>query len=185
MSEIYAPPKLITPFRHSDHRGFFAETFSRKKYEELGIDFEFVQDNHSLSHAAGTIRGLHFQIPPFAQAKLVRCGQGSIFDVAVDIRVESPTFGKWKGYKLTAENGHQFYVPIGFAHGFITLEPNSEIIYKCSNYYNQKCERSVLWSDPNIGIKWELEGQPTLNEKDRIAPLLEDFESPFIFGVNS
>ena len=185
MSNSCVTPKLITPSRHSDKRGFFAETFSRKKYEELGINFEFVQDNHSLSYSTGTIRGLHFQIPPFSQAKLVRCGKGSIFDVAVDIRLGSPNFGKWEGCELTEKNGHQFYVPIGFAHGFITLEPNSEIIYKCSDYYNPKSERSLLWSDPSIGIEWKIDGQPILNEKDKTAPLLQNFESPFIFGVNS
>ena len=127
--------KHTIPRRFSDDRGFFAETYNRKKYMELGIDIEFVQDNHSLSREVGTLRGLHFQAPPRAQAKLVRCGRGAIFDVAVDIRRGSPSFGKWEGYKLTAENGHQLYVPIGYAHGFLTLEPDSEIVYKCSDYY--------------------------------------------------
>ena len=123
--------KCIKPSRHEDHRGFFAETYNRRKYLDLGIELEFVQDNHSISKDAGTLRGLHFQSPPNAQAKLVRCGRGAIFDVAVDIRRGSPTYGEWKGYELTAENGYQLFVPVGFAHGYITLKPNSEIVYKC------------------------------------------------------
>lgn len=175
----------IKPTRHGDHRGFFAETYSRKTYLEFGIDDEFVQDNHSLSKELGTLRGLHFQAPPHVQAKLVRCGRGAIFDVAVDIRRGSPTYGKWEGYELTAENGHQLYVPIGFAHGFVTLEPNSEIVYKCSDYYAPKTEGAVLWNDPDIGIDWPIEANPILSEKDVAAPLLADFESPFVFGKNS
>ena len=121
---------LFIPERYDDLRGYFTETYSRQKYIEFGVDDEFVQDNHSLSRQVGTIRGLHFQAPPHAQAKLVRCGRGAIFDVAVDMRRGSPTYGQWEGYELTAKNGHQLYVPIGFAHGFVTLEPNSEILYK-------------------------------------------------------
>ena len=116
----------ITPQRYGDHRGYFGETYSRRRYAEMGIDVEFVQDNHWLSHAVGTLRGLHFQAPPAAQGKLVRCGHGAIFDVAVDIRRGSPTYGQWEGYELTAENGHQLYVPVGFAHGFVTLEPDPD-----------------------------------------------------------
>ena len=176
---------LIQPERHGDHRGFFAETYSRRKYSELGIEDEFVQDNHSLSREVGTLRGLHFQSPPHAQAKLVRCGRGAIFDVAVDIRLGSPTFGKWEGYELTAENGDQLYVPVGFAHGFVTLEPDSEIVYKCSDYYAPETEGAVLWNDPDIGIDWPTEAEPILSEKDAVAPLFSDLESPFIFGENS
>jgi dTDP-4-dehydrorhamnose 3,5-epimerase len=131
---------MIEPDRFGDHRGFFAETYSRRVYAELGIDVEFVQDNHSLSAAVGTVRGLHFQMPPHAQAKLVRCGRGAIFDVAVDIRKGSPTFGQSVGYELSAENGAQVFVPAGFAHGFMTLQPDSEIIYKCSDYYAPETE---------------------------------------------
>jgi len=126
---------LIKPRRFDDQRGFFSEIYSRKKYLEMGIDIEFVQDNHSMSHDVGTLRGLHFQAPPHAQGKLVRCGRGALYDVAVDIRRGSPTYGQWVGYELSAQNSHQIYVPIGFAHGFVTLEPDSEIIYKCSDYY--------------------------------------------------
>jgi len=175
----------IKPTRHGDHRGFFAETYSRRKYSEFGIDVEFVQDNHSLSREVGTLRGLHFQSPPHAQAKLVRCGRGAIFDVAVDIRRGSPTYGEWKGYELTAENGDQLYVPVGFAHGFVTLEPDSEIVYKCSDYYAPETEGAILWNDPDIGINWPTETAPILSDKDAVAPLLSDLESPFIFGENS
>ena len=176
---------LITTERHGDHRGFFAETYSRRQYAELRIDDEFVQDNHSLSREIGTLRGLHFQAPPSAQAKLVRCGRGAIFDVAVDIRRGSPTYGQWEAYELTAENGHQFYIPVGFAHGFVTLEPDSEIVYKCSDYYAPEAEGSVLWNDPDIAIEWPPDSDPILSAKDAIAPLLSDLESPFIFGENS
>lgn len=175
----------LVPRRHVDNRGFFAETFNRRKYSELGIDYEFVQDNHSLSLEVGTLRGLHFQAPPRAQAKLVRCGRGAIFDVAVDIRRGSPTYGEWEGYVLTAENGQQLFVPVGFAHGFITLEPYSEIVYKCSDYYAPETEGAVLWNDPVIGIDWLRAADPILSDKDAAAPLLADFESPFVFGENS
>ena len=177
--------KLIKPKRHGDHRGFFAETYSRAKYSELGIDDEFVQDNHSLSREVGTLRGLHFQAPPHAQAKLVRCGRGAIFDVAVDIRRGSPTYGHWKGYELTAENGEQLYIPVGFAHGFLTLGQDSEIVYKCSDYYAPETEGAVFWNDREIGIDWPSDTAPILSEKDAVAPLFSDLESPFIFGENS
>ena len=176
---------LIKPKRYGDNRGFFAETYSLLKYVELGVNVEFVQDNHSLSSEVGTLRGLHFQAPPRAQAKLVRCGRGAIFDVAVDIRRGSPTYGQWDGYELTAENGHQLFVPVGFAHGFITLEPNSEIVYKCSDYYAPEMEGAVLWNDPGIGIEWPIISAPILSDKDAAAPLLADFESPFVFGEDS
>ena len=176
---------LIKPNRHGDHRGFFAETYSRKKYLEYGIDVEFVQDNHSISKELGTLRGLHFQAPPHAQAKLVRCGRGALFDVAVDIRRGSPTYGKWESYELTAENGYQLYVPIGFAHGFMTLEQESEIVYKCSDYYAPETEKSISWKDPDIKICWPKLGKPILSKKDAVAPILENFESPFIYGHNS
>ena len=175
---------LIIPNRFDDQRGFFAETYSRQRYSKMGIGIEFVQENHSLSRDVGTLRGLHFQAPPHAQGKLVRCGRGAIFDVAVDIRRSSPTYGQWVGYELSAENGHQLYVPIGFAHGFVALVPNSEIVYKCSDYYAPETGGALRWDDPDIGIEWRLKGTPILSEKDAIAPLLKDFESPFIFGEN-
>ena len=173
----------IIPDRFTDARGYFAETYNMKRYLELGIDVEFVQDNHSLSHSVGTLRGLHFQSPPFAQGKLVRCGRGAIFDVAVDIRRGSPTFGHWLGYELTQENGHQLYVPVGFAHGFVTLQPDSEIIYKCTDYYSPKSEGAVSWN--SCGIDWPLFEPPILSDKDKAAAALNDLESPFIYGENS
>jgi dTDP-4-dehydrorhamnose 3,5-epimerase len=149
----------------------------------MGVAVDFVQDNHSLSLLAGTLRGLHFQAPPDAQGKLVRCGRGAIFDVAVDIRRGSPTYGQWQGYELTVDNGHQLYVPVGFAHGFVTLEPNSEIVYKCTDYYSPKTEGSVRWD--SCGIDWPLSVEPILSEKDAIAPVLTEFVSPFVYGENS
>ncbi|NKX42223.1 dTDP-4-dehydrorhamnose 3,5-epimerase [Rhodobacteraceae bacterium R_SAG2] len=173
--------RMLRPRRHGDHRGFFAETYNQRAYAGLGVDATFVQDNHSLSAAVGTVRGLHFQAPPHAQAKLVRCGRGAIFDVAVDIRRGSRTYGRWAGYTLSAENGAQLYIPAGFAHGFATLMPDSEIVYKCSDYYAPETEGSLRWDDPEIGIEWPLKSAPVLSEKDAHAPLLADFNSPFTF----
>lgn len=167
------------PDRFGDHRGFFAETYSQRVYNELGINERFVQDNHSLSVETGTVRGLHFQAPPAAQAKLVRCGRGAIFDVAVDIRKGSATYGKWAGYELSAENGAQLFIPAGFAHGFVTLQPSSEIIYKCSDYYAPEAEGALRWDDPAIGINWPLRGAAILSDKDAVAPMLADLNSPF------
>ena len=176
---------LIKPTRHEDERGFFSETYSRRRYKEIGIDVNFLQDNHSFSWKSGTLRGLHFQAPPDAQGKLVRCGKGAIFDVAVDIRKGSPTFGHWEGYELTEENGHQLYVPVGFAHGFVTLKPRSEIIYKCTGYYAPEAEGSIRWDDPSIGIEWPIVEKLIINKKDADAPYFNDIESPFMFGENS
>ena len=184
-ANLKEPILLITPRRFGDKRGFFAETYSSQKYAEMGVDVEFVQDNHSLSRDVGTLRGLHYQAPPHAQGKLVRCGRGAFFDVAVDIRRGSPTYGQWVGYELSADNGHQLYVPIGFAHGFMTLETDSEIVYKCSDYYAPRTEGALRWDDPDIGIEWPLKGNPILSDKDALASMLEGFESPFIFGVNA
>ena len=171
--------------RFLDSRGYFSETYSYQKYSYGGIQEIFVQDNISCSANKYTLRGLHFQAPPHAQAKLVRCGRGALFDVAVDIRRGSPTYGQWKGYELTAENGDQLYIPVGFAHGFVTLEPDSEIVYKCSDYYAPETEGAILWNDPDIGINWPTKADPILSDKDAVAPLLSELESPFIFGENS
>ena len=176
---------IIDIQRHGDLRGFFAETYTKNRYTELGVDVDFVQDNHSLSRDIGTLRGLHFQAHPHAQGKLVRCGHGAIFDVAVDIRIGSPTYGQWEGHILSNDNGRQLYIPVGFAHGFVTLKPNSEIVYKCSSYYAPETEGSVFWNDPDIGIKWPLNIKPVLSYKDQCAPFLKDFNSPFIYGINS
>ena len=159
---------LIKPTRHKDERGFFSETYSRRRYKEVGIDVDFVQDNHSFSREPGTLRGLHFQAPPNAQGKLVRCSKGAIFDVAVDIRKGSPRYGDWAGYELTEGNAHQLYVPVGFAHGFVTLHPGSEIMYKCTDYYHPESEISVKYDDPTLNIDWPLVNgeKPSLSGKD-------------------
>lgn len=171
--------KILTPARFGDARGFFSESWNRKRMEEHGIDLDFVQDNHSMSAEVGTIRGLHFQAPPAAQDKLVRCGQGALFDVAVDIRKGSPTYGAWFGIELTAENGRQLLVPKGFLHGFITRAPMTEIIYKCTDYYAPDCDGAVRWD--SCGIDWGVDGQPLLSQKDAAAPALAEFDSPFAF----
>ncbi|WP_282170641.1 dTDP-4-dehydrorhamnose 3,5-epimerase [Ruegeria atlantica] len=173
---------IIVPDRFKDGRGFFSESWNYKSMKLHGVDMQFVQDNHSLSASLGTIRGLHFQAPPFAQAKLVRCGRGRLFDVVVDIRVGSPTYGKWMGEELSFENGKQLYIPTGFLHGFVTREPNTEIVYKCSNYYSPECDGSVRFDDPDINVDWGVGSlEPVLSEKDASAPLLKGFNSPFVF----
>jgi dTDP-4-dehydrorhamnose 3,5-epimerase len=177
---------LIKPRRFGDARGWFTEVYSEQAFENLGITDRFVQDNHSLSVPAGTIRGLHFQTPPFGQAKLVRCIRGSIFDVAVDVRNGSPTYGKCVGVELSAENGHQLYIPVGFAHGFMTLAPNTEVSYKVTSGYAPQNDGGIRWDDEAIDIKWPaLPGvTPTLSEKDLKLPTLNEFDSPFIYGAH-
>jgi len=171
---------ILTPKRFGDARGFFSESWSRRVLLEHGLDYDFVQDNHSLSAKVGTVRGLHFQSPPHAQDKLVRCGRGRLFDVAVDIRKGSPTYGQWVGEELSFENGKQLLVPAGFLHGFVTREPDTEIVYKCSDYYAPDCDGALRFDDPDIGIDWALDGvEPLLSDKDAAAPLLADFDSPF------
>lgn len=172
---------VITPPRFGDDRGFFAETYSVAKLADHGVTTTFVQDNHSLSAEVGTIRGLHFQAPPHAQDKLVRCGRGRLFDVAVDIRKGSATYGKWFGIELTFENGKQLLVPAGFAHGFVTRETGTEIIYKCSDFYAPETEDALIWNDPDIGIDWGLETAPILSGKDAVAGRLKDLNTPFIY----
>ena len=183
ISKTYIPDILIlTPARFGDSRGFFAESWNRQRFVEAGIQFDFCQDNHSLSAQVGTVRGLHFQAPPKAQDKLVRCGRGRLFDVAVDIRRGSPTYGRWVGVELSHENGKQLLVPKGFAHGFMTLEPDSEIIYKCSDFYAPETEGALRWNDPAIGVDWPLDVPPVLSDKDAEAPGLDGFDSPFTYG---
>ncbi|MDB2407705.1 dTDP-4-dehydrorhamnose 3,5-epimerase [Jannaschia sp.] len=171
--------KLIVPARHGDARGFFSESWSRAGLAEHGIDIDFVQDNHSLSSKVGTLRGLHFQTPPKPQAKLVRCGRGCLFDVAIDARRGSPSYGQWVGAELSAENGHQLLVPVGFLHGFVTRAPDTEIVYKCSDYYAPECDGAVRWD--SCGIDWELSGDPILSAKDQVASGFDDFDSPFLY----
>jgi dTDP-4-dehydrorhamnose 3,5-epimerase len=164
---------IIRPKRHMDSRGFFSETFNRALFAEAGIDLDFVQDNHSYSARAGVIRGLHFQSAPFAQDKLVRAVKGRILDVAVDIRKTSPTFGKYVSVEISADDWNQILIPIGFAHGFCTLEPDTEVIYKVSNYYSAKHDFGIRWDDPQIGIEWPIE-EVQLSDKDRRLPLLSE-----------
>ena len=171
--------KVLTPARFGDSRGFFSESWNRRRMAEQGLDLDFVQDNHSLSRAPGTLRGLHFQSPPAAQDKLVRCGQGALFDVAVDIRKGSPSYGAWFGIELSAENGKQLLVPKGFLHGFVTRVPDTEVIYKCTDYYAPECDGAVAWD--SCGIDWGFEGRPLLSGKDAAAPRLADFDSPFVW----
>lgn len=173
---------ILTPARHGDARGFFSESWNKARMDAEGLTYDFVQDNHSLSQAVGTVRGLHYQRLPHAQAKLVRCGQGALFDVAVDIRTGSPTYGQWIGVELTAQNGKQLLIPAGFLHGFVTRVPDTEIIYKCTDYYAPECDGAVRYDDPAIGIDWGLgTDAPLLSDKDANAPLLADIGTPFIF----
>ena len=172
--------KILVPKKFGDHRGFFAEVFSRRAAAEAGLPGEFVQDNHSLSAEKGVVRGLHYQLPPAAQDKLIRVVRGSILDVAVDIRSGSPTFGRHVAVVLSADNFKQLFVPVGFAHGFVTLEPNTEVLYKVTNYYAPAQERGVRWDDPKLGIDWGVaEEAAVLSEKDRKYPTLA--EQPDLF----
>lgn len=172
---------LLQPSRFGDERGFFSESWNRKTLSDHGINLDFVQDNHSVSQAVGTVRGLHFQSPPHAQAKLIRCGKGALFDVAVDIRKGSPTYGHWFGQELSSENGLQLLIPAGFLHGFATRAPDTEIIYKCTDYYAPECDGALRFDDPDIAIDWQLTGEPILSGKDAAAPYLRNFDSPFVW----
>lgn len=175
-------PQRIVPTRHGDARGWFMESYNRQRLAELGIDCDFVQDNHSFSARKGTLRGLHFQTPPQPQAKLVRCLAGAIWDVAVDVRAGSPTYGRWVAAELTAAGGEQLFVPVGFAHGFVTLTDNVEVAYKASGYYAPDCDAGLAWNDPEIAIDWPLAGiEPSLSAKDQAQPGLAEFNSPFTY----
>lgn len=177
---------VLTPARHGDSRGFFSECWNQKTLAAHGITVNFVQDNHSFSNKIGVIRGLHFQAPPHAQTKLVRCGRGALFDVVVDIRRGSPTYGHWSGHKLSYEGGQQLLIPAGFLHGFITLTDETEIIYKCSDYYASETEGAVRYDDADLAIDWNLgKTKPVLSEKDAVAPLFRDFVSPFEYSGNT
>jgi len=172
--------KIITPVRHADERGFFCEAYNQADFAAAGIDIPFVQDNHSLSVPQGTVRGLHFQTPPFAQAKLVRVLRGAIIDVAVDLRRASPTFGQHVSAVLSAAEGNQILVPVGFAHGFATLEPNTEILYKVSAPYSREHDKGLLWNDPALNIAWPVGPEAAvLSAKDRAQPGLSQIGNPF------
>ena len=172
---------ILTPRRFGDARGWFSETWNAARLVEAGIDLPWVQDNHSFSAAKGTLRGLHYQAPPRAQDKLVRCSRGAILDVAVDFRAGSPRFAQWVGVELSAENGRQLLVPKGFLHGFVTLTEDTEVQYKCTDFYSPEHDGSVRWDDPTIGIDWGV-AAPILSDKDRTAPLLAAVQSPFQWG---
>jgi dTDP-4-dehydrorhamnose 3,5-epimerase len=172
--------KVITPTKHGDHRGFFSEVYNRRSFEEAGLDLRFVQDNHSFSAEVGTIRGLHFQSPPFAQHKLVRVTRGRVLDVAVDLRRPSKTFGHHFGIELSAENWRQLLIPVGFAHGFCTLEPNTEVLYKVTNVFSAANDFGLAYDDPTLAIDWGVDpARARLSEKDRRQPRLADL--PFVF----
>ncbi len=169
---------ILEPNIFKDERGYFFESYHAAKYHELGVECSFVQDNQSLS-SAGTLRGLHFQKPPFDQAKLVRVVRGSVYDVAIDLRRGSPTYGQYEGVILDGEKNNQFFIPSGFAHGFLALEDNTLFTYKCSNYYHKASEGGIIWNDPSLNINWNYLN-PMVSEKDILLPKLESFESPFI-----
>jgi dTDP-4-dehydrorhamnose 3,5-epimerase len=174
--------KVIEPSVFGDHRGWFMETFNDSKFQEAGLLLKFIQDNHSFSATKGTLRGLHYQLNPKAQTKLVRCTRGAIYDVAVDIRKGSPTFGKWFGIELSAEDKKQLLIPKGFAHGFMTLTDDVEVQYIVDELYAPECDRGISWNDPTIRIEWPIEVIPVLSEKDKAAPLLKDADNNFIYG---
>ncbi len=180
LSTKFEGVKIIEPRVHGDARGFFMESYNFAMFKELGIDVAFVQDNHSLSAEAGTIRGLHYQLNPFAQTKLVRVISGSIYDVVVDIRLGSPTYGHWEAFILNDDNKRQVLVPHGFAHGFCTLEPNTQVVYKVDNYYSPTHDRGIRWNDPELGIDWPTQ-QPILSQKDQEHPSLKMAENNFVF----
>jgi dTDP-4-dehydrorhamnose 3,5-epimerase len=174
--------KLLRPQRHVDNRGFFSEAYSKRAYAEIGVTNEFLQDNHSLSRRKGVVRGLHFQTPPFAQAKLVRVLRGSIFDVVVDIRANSPTYSRHIATVLSAEDWNQIFIPAGFAHGFCTLLPDTEILYKVDSYYSPAHDRGIRWNDPALDIAWPVaEQEAELSDKDRKLPLFREIADSFTY----
>ena len=170
---------VIRPDVFRDDRGYFYESYNKERFAKEGLTMNFVQDNESKS-SKGVLRGLHFQKPPYAQGKLVRVVKGAVWDVAVDLRKNSPTYGKWESRLLTEENKEMFWIPEGFAHGFVTLEDDTIFNYKCTNIYNKESEGSILWNDPDININWDIEN-PILSEKDKISPLFKNFETPFTY----
>ena len=174
---------ILTPARFGDTRGWFSETFNAGRFAQAGVTLDWVQDNHSYSAAVGTLRGLHFQRPPHAQDKLVRCTRGAIFDVAVDVRLGSPTYGKWVGVELTPENGKQLFVPKGCLHGFVTRLEDTEVQYKCSDVYAPECDGSIRWNDPFLAIDWGV-ANPVLSAKDQLAPLMQGWQSPFEWSTS-
>jgi dTDP-4-dehydrorhamnose 3,5-epimerase len=184
LSSHFRNVKLLRPARHVDSRGFFSEAYSKRAYAEIGIVNEFVQDNHSLSRKKGVLRGLHFQLEPFAQAKLLRVLRGAVFDVVVDVRTGSPTYGQHIATLLSADDWNQIFVPVGFAHGFCTLQEETEILYKVDNYYSPAHERGVRWNDPALGIAWPITvSEAELSEKDKTLPLLAELGQVFTYAA--
>jgi len=179
VSEPLPDLKLLAPTVFGDHRGYFYESYNKDKFAQLGIHETYVQDNQSMSHA-GVLRGLHFQTGDWAQGKLVRVLQGAVYDVAVDIRQNSPTYGQWFGVELNTENNYQLWVPVGFAHGFATLKDNTIFTYKCTNLYHKPSEGGILYNDPTLNIDWGIES-PLLSEKDLLLENFESFKSPFTY----
>lgn len=173
--------KILAPRRFDDHRGFFSETWSRQTLRSVGIDVDFVQDNHSVSRAAGTVRGLHFQRPPRAQDKLIRVARGAVLDVAVDLRVGSPTYGRWTSTEISVQRWNQLFLPAGFAHGFCTLESDTHVLYKVSERYAPELAGGLAWDDPDLAIAWPPMERYVLSDRDRAWPRLVDVESPFRF----
>lgn len=169
---------IIEPDVFGDNRGFFMESWNKKKMSELGLDYDFVQDNHSKSTVKGTLRGIHFQKGDKAQAKLVRCVKGAVFDVAVDLRKNSPTFKQWVGVELSEENKKQLLIPRGFGHGFVTLTDDVEFLYKADNYYAPEADAGIRWNDQDIGVEWGIEN-PILSEKDKKNTFLKDYKELF------
>lgn len=179
------PIKLIKPKRFGDERGWFAEVYNRDAYLALGVTAAFCQDNHAHSGSTWVLRGLHFQKPPHAQAKLIRCVRGAIWDVFVDLRRDSPTYAKWVATTLSADNGLQIFAPEGFAHGYLTLAPDTEVEYKVSDFYAPQCEGGVIWNDGTLGLPWPLVGAaPVISDRDARLPALADFNSPFTYDGN-
>jgi dTDP-4-dehydrorhamnose 3,5-epimerase len=178
-------PRIFMPLRHHDARGWFSETYREDKLREQGITCRFVQENESYSKRAGTVRGLHFQRPPAAQAKLIAVARGRVLDVIVDMRKGSPTYGEYASVELSAETGAQLFVPVGFAHGFVTLVDEVVVIYRVSDYYAPACDGGIRWDDPDIGIAWPIEASNAIvSDKDRKLPLFRDFASPFAYADN-
>lgn len=171
---------LFKPKRFEDDRGYFSETFRASIFQEaIGENVEFVQDNRSYSKSIGTVRGLHYQSPPFGQGKLVSCSQGRITDVAVDVRSGSPSFGQYISAELSERNGCQLWIPEGFLHGFVTRDAHTIVQYKCTNYYAPECDGSVLWNDPSLAIDWDVSREPTVSDKDANAQSFDEFQTPF------
>ncbi len=171
---------VVEPKVFGDHRGFFTETYNRRAFAENGMPYDFVQDNHARSNTRGVLRGLHFQTPPAAQAKLVWVTRGAVFDAVVDLRKGSPTYARWYGLELTEENFKRLMIPAGFAHGYVTLTDVAEFQYKVDGYYSPAHDGGIIWNDPDLGVPWPVE-RPVLSEKDGLLPRLRDFDSPFVY----